>query len=170
MATTDSSDSYVNAAPVRGELALGGVLNFGNTPWTPAANTLRAELFTQETVFGRSSSSDTDLGWRAELMFHPFGEVRREGFQYDEAGELVPLYQTEPVMENGQRVVDLLAAPDGTTVEVPVNRFVLDENGDRIPLKVGTGRSKGPGLYVRVEGDFDDGDETFVDGGLQFTF
>ncbi|MEM6450617.1 MAG: hypothetical protein AAF703_09920 [Cyanobacteria bacterium P01_D01_bin.105] len=169
VSTVDGSDSYVNAAPVQGELALGGVLNFGNTPWTPAANTLRAELFAQETVFGRSSD-DSDFGWRAELMFYPFGEVSREGFQYDEAGNLVPLYQTEPVMENGEQVVDLLTAADGTVVGVPVNQFVLDENGDRIPQKVGTGRSKGPGVYVRVEGEFDGDDDTVVNGGLQFTF
>ena len=168
--STDNSDSFVNAAPVQGEIALGGVLNFGNTPWTPAANTLRAEVFAQETVFGRDND-DSDFGWRAALTFYPFGEVRREGYQYDEAGELVPLYETEPVMENGEQVVDMVEAADGTMVEVPVNRFVLDDNGDRIPLKVGTGRSDGPGLYVRVEGAFDDNDDgTTVDGGLQFTF
>lgn len=167
--SSDSADSYANAAPVRGELTLGGVLNFGNTPWTPAANTLRAELFARDTVFGRSSN-DSETGWRAELMFYPFGEERREGYQYNEAGELIPLYQTEPVMENGQQVVELLAAADGTTIEVPVNRFVLDENGDRIPLKVGTGRSKGPGVYVRIEDAFDDGDSAAIDGGLQLTF
>jgi len=170
VATTDSSDSFVNAAPVMGELALGGVLNFGNTPWTPAANTLRAELFAQETIFGRDND-DSDFGWRAELMFYPFGEKRREGYQYDEVGNVVPLYETEAVMENGEQMMDTLVAADGTTVEVPVNKFVLDENGDRIPLKVGTGRSNGPGLYVRVEGEFDDNDDgAVVDGGIQFTF
>ncbi|MFK8186154.1 MAG: hypothetical protein AB8B99_22495 [Phormidesmis sp.] len=170
VSTVDGSDSYVNAAPVLGELTFGGVLNFGNTPWTPAANTLRAELFAQETVFGRSSDNDSDFGWRAELTFYPFGEVRQDGYQYDADGNVVPIYKTEPVMEDGQQVMETLTAADGTTVEMPVNQFVLDENGDYVPEKVGTGRSDGPGLYVRVEGEFDNGDDTVVNGGLQFTF
>lgn len=164
------TDTSANASPIFGEIALGGVMNFGNTPWSPAANTVRAELFARDTVVGRSSD-DSEIGWRAQATFHPFGENRREGYQYDEFGNLVPLYQTEPDMdENGQQKVELLMADSGDMVEVPVSKFVLDENGDRIPQEVGTGRPKGPGIYLRVEDAFDDGDGAVVDGGLQFTF
>ena len=167
--TNDSSDSFATAAPLRGELALGGVYNFGNTPWTPAANTLRAEIFARDTVIGRTRDGG-EVGLRAELTFYPFGERRREGFQYDEAGQLVAMYETEPLMEGGEQVMDTLTGPDGTVVEVPVYQFVLDENGDRIPLRVGTGRSRGPGVYLRVEDAFDDNESVAFDGGLQFTF
>jgi hypothetical protein len=163
-------DSYANASPVQGEIALGGVLNMGNTPWTPAANTLRAELFARDAVFGRSADG-SEAGWRAELMLHPFGEVRREAFQYDESGELVALYETEPVLdENGDQVVETVTAEDGSTVELPVNQFVTDEAGNRVAQRVGTGRTKGPGVYVRVEDAWDDDDSAVVDGGLQFSF
>ncbi|MEM9949716.1 MAG: hypothetical protein AAF810_27100, partial [Cyanobacteria bacterium P01_D01_bin.36] len=68
------SDSYANVSGVQGELALGGVLNFGNTPWSSAANTVRAELFARDTVIGLSDDAGTETGWRAEMLFHPFGE------------------------------------------------------------------------------------------------
>ena len=168
--TSSDTDSYANASPIRGEIALGGVLNFGNTPWSPAANTVRAELFARDTVIGRSSD-DSEVGWRAQATFYPLGEVKREGYQYDEFGNLVPLYQTEPDMDaNGQRKVDLLPLDNGDMVEVPVSKFVVDENGDRVAQEVGTGRPKGPGVYLRVEDAWDDGDGAVVDGGLQFTF
>lgn len=164
------SDSYANASPIRGELALGGVFNFGNTPWTPAANTVRAELFGRDTVIGRGGDG-SEVGWRAAAVFHPFGEKRREAYQYDQTGAVTAIYQTEPVLDaSGNQVVEVLTAPDGETVEMPVNRFVLDENGDRIPQTAGTGRSKGPGVYLRVEDAFDDGESVAFDGGFQFTF
>ncbi len=168
--SSSDTDSYANASPISGEIALGGVLNFGNTPWSPAANTVRAELFARDTVIGRSSN-DSEVGWRAQATFYPFGEVQREGYQYDEVGNLVPLYQTEPDVDaSGQRKVDLLPMANGDMVEVPVSKFVVDENGDRIAQEVGTGRPKGPGVYVRVEDAWDDGDGAVVDGGLQFAF
>ncbi len=164
------SESNANATPIRGELAIGGVMNFGNTPWTPAANTLRAELFGRDTVIGRGGDG-SEVGWRAAAIFHPFGEKREEAYQYDETGAVSAIYETEPVLDaNGDQVVEVLTGPDGETVEMPVNRFVLDENGDRIPQMAGTGRSKGPGVYLRVEDSFDDGDSVAFDGGLQFTF
>lgn len=167
--TTDT-DSYANASPIGGELALGGVLNFGNTPWTPAANTLRAELFIRDTLFGRSSQG-SDAGWRAALLFHPFGEKKREAYQYDDEGQAVPIYQTTPVMDaNGQQQVELVSNAAGDAVELPVNEFAVDENGDRIPTMVGTGRSKGPGLYVRVQDTWEDGDSAAIDGGLEISF
>ncbi|MGB3300385.1 MAG: hypothetical protein WBA76_19150 [Phormidesmis sp.] len=167
--TTDT-DSYANVSPIGGELALGGVLNFGNTPWSPAANTLRAELFIRDTIFG-SSSQGSDAGWRAALLFHPFGEKKREAYQYNADGQAVPIYQTTPVMDaNGQQQVELVSNAAGDSVELPVNEFAVDESGDRIPTMVGTGRSKGPGLYVRVQDVWDDGDSTAIDGGLEISF
>jgi hypothetical protein len=165
-----SSNSYANATPVSGEIALGGVLNFGNTPWTPAANLIRAELFARDTVFGRSADG-SEAGWRAELVFHPFGEMRRDGYQYDEEGNVVALYQTEPKLDSsGRQLMDVLTAPDGSEVEMPVSQFVEDESGERVVQQVGTGRPKGPGVYVRVEDAWDDGDSAMVDGGVQYSF
>lgn len=162
-------DSYPNFAPVQGEIALGSVLNFGNTPWSPAANTLRAELFARDIIFGRGS--DAEAGWRVELVLHPFGEKQREAFQYDEAGNVVPVYQTEPVLDvGGQQRIATLTGEDGKVVNVPVNQFVLDEAGDRIAQTTGTGRPNGPGFYLRVEDVFSDGDDVVFAGGIQFDF
>lgn len=166
--TTEGSDSYANVSSLVGELAIGGVYNFGNTPWSQAANTVRAELFARDSIFGRSGS---ETGWRAELLFHPFGEVKREAFQYDTAGNVVPIYKTEPVLDvNGQQVMQMLTSADGGMVEMMVNQFALDENGDRISQTVGTGTAKGPGIYVRVEDTFDDNEGVIIAGGLQFAF
>jgi hypothetical protein len=167
--TTNETDSYANFSAVQGELALGGVLNFGNTPWTAAANTLRAELFTRDAVFGRSSGSET--GWRAELLFHPFGEVQREAHQYDGSGNAVPLYQTEPVRDaGGNQIMETLLPMNGKAIEVPVNRFVLDEAGDRIAQTVGTGHAHGVGLYLRAENVFSASEGTSIAGGMQLSF
>ncbi len=167
--TTSETDSYANFSAVQGELALGGVLNFGNTPWTAAANTLRAELFTRDAVFGRSSGNET--GWRAEMLFHPFGEVQREAYQYDGEGNAVPIYRTEPVRDaSGQQVMETLIPVNGQAIEVPVNRFVLDEAGDRIAQTVGTGRAKGVGLYLRLEDVMSDNEGALVAGGMQLSF
>ena len=166
--TTSDSDSYANFSSVQAELALGGVLNFGNTPWTAAANTLRAELFTRDDVFGRGSGSET--GWRAEALFHPFGEQQRAAHQYDAAGNAVALYQTEPVRDaSGDQVIEMMTQVDGGTVAVPVNQFVLDESGDRIAQTVGTGKAKGPGVYLRIEDVFTGGDGAAIAGGLRFS-
>ncbi|MEL6259880.1 MAG: hypothetical protein AAFQ40_04855 [Cyanobacteria bacterium J06623_5] len=168
--TTTREETEANFSPVQGELALGGVLNFGNTPWTAAANTLRAELFARDTVFGRSNDG-SEVGWRAEAVFHPFGEVRRAAFQYDTAGNAVPVYQTEAAFDDsGERIVDTVSGPGGETVSIPVNRFVLDDSGDRIAQMVGTGSPVGPGMYLRVEDAFDDGEGVIVAGGLELSF
>ena len=169
--TSTRDNSYANLSPLGGELALGGVFNFGNTPWSQAANLVRAEVFTGGKVFGRGSSS-SDTGWRAELLVHPFGEVQRDGYQYDEAGNVVPLYQTQLALDaNGDRILETLTAPDGSTADMLVSQFVVDdETGDRLLQRVGTGRPKGPGVYVRVDGVFNGNEDTVVNGGLQFTF
>ncbi len=167
--TTVESDSYPNFSPVRGELTLGGVYNFGNTPWTAAANTVRAELFTRDTVFGRGSGNETGL--RTEVVFHPFGEVRRDAYQYDSAGNVVPVYQTESVVDaTGDQVMALLTGANDKSVEVPVNQFAVDEAGDRLIQQVGTGRARGPGVYLRLEDVLSDGDSLVVAGGIQFSF
>lgn len=167
--TTVDNDSYPNFSPVRGELALGGVYNFGNTPWTAAANTLRAELFTRDTVFGRGSGG-FDTGLRAEVVFHPFGEVRRDAYQYDTAGNAVAIYQTEPMLDDaGDQMMAVLTSAD-KAVDVPVNQFAVDEAGDRIAQQVGTGRAKGPGVYLRLEDVLNDNDSGIVAGGIQFSF
>lgn len=166
--TTESSDAYANVSALVGELAMGGVFNFGNTPWTQAANTLRAELFARDAILGRSGS---ETGWRAELLFHPFGEVKQEAFQYDAAGNVVPVYKTEPVLDvSGQQRMETLTKTDGDTVVIGVNQFVLDEQGDRIVQKTGTGVAKGPGIYIRVEDAFGDDQGLVVAGGFQFAF
>ncbi|MEL6816044.1 MAG: hypothetical protein AAFP03_14725 [Cyanobacteria bacterium J06598_3] len=168
--TTDGSDSYANFSAVQGELALGGVLNFGNTPWSSAANTVRAELFAEDTVLGRGGSG-SDVGWRAEALFHPFGEVQREAYQYDADGNAVPVYQTMPVMDaNGEQVVETLTAANGELVDVLVNAFELDADGNRVLASVGTGKAKGPGVYVRIEDAFGDDEGVTVAGGLQLSF
>lgn len=164
------SDSYANFAPVRGEVLLGGVLNFGNTPWTAAANVLRAELFARDTVLGRNAAG-SETGWRAEVVFHPFGEVREPGYRYGSAGEAVPMYQTEPVVNaDGTVEVERLTTVEGDTVELPVNQFVVDEAGERVPQMVGTGKADGPGAYIRFEDVMDDGESLVIAGGIQFSF
>lgn len=169
-ATTDGSDSYANFSAVQGELALGGVLNFGNTPWSSAANTVRAELFAQDTVIGRGGNG-SEVGWRAEALFHPFGEAQREAYQYDADGNAVPVYQTAPVLDaNGEQVVETLTAANGELVDVLVNEFELDADGNRVLATVGTGKAKGPGVYVRVEDAFGDDEGVVVAGGLQLSF
>jgi hypothetical protein len=162
-------ESYPNFAPLQGEIALGGVLNFGNTPWSGAANTLRAELFARDTVVGQGRDSET--GWRAELVFHPFGEQQREASQYDDAGNVVPVYRTEPLLAaNGQQIVETLTDNDGTAVTVLANQFVRDEAGDRIAQTSGTGQPNGPGLYFRVEDVFSGDSGVLFAGGVQFSF
>ncbi len=168
--TTSSTDSYANFSSVQGELALGGVLNFGNTPWTAAANTLRAELFARDTVVGRAGDGG-ETGWRTELVFHPFGEVRREAYQYDADGNAVPVYQTEAARDaSGQPLMETLVGAGGEAVIVPVNQFVVDEGGDHIAQTVGTGKAKGPGLYLRAQDVLDDNEGTLIAGGIQFAF
>ena len=171
ISTSTQTEAYPNFSAVQGELALGGVLNFGNTPWTPAANILRAELFARNTVLGRSDR-DTDVGWRAEVIFHPFGEVQRTAYQYDTAGNAIAVYQTEPVLnESGEPMMQTLTDGNGDSIEVPVGQFAVDEGGDRIAQTVGTGQAQGPGVYLRVEDVFS-GDDDGVElvGGIQFSF
>ena len=168
--TTQRTDSYPNFSAVQGEVALGAVMNLGNTPWTTAANTVRAELFAQDVVVGRGGDG-VDVGWRAEAAFHPFGERQRDAFQIDEAGEVAPVYRTEPVLdEAGNAVMAAIADESGSAAEVQVNRFVLDEAGDRVVETVGTGVAKGPGIYISIEDVTDDDEGVMVAGGLQFSF
>ncbi len=164
------SDSHANFSSIQGELALGGILNFGNTPWTSAANTVRAELFARDTITG-ISNEDTETGWRAEMLFHPFGEVQRDAHQYDTQGNVTAIYKTEAVRDaNGQPMYETITDADGQSVDVIVNRFVTDENGDRILQTVGTGDAQGPGIYVRVEDAFNDDEGVVIAGGFQFSF
>ncbi len=163
------TDSYPNFSPLIGEIALGGVLNFGNTPWTPAANTLSAELFAQGVVIGQGESGD--VGIRAEVVVNPFGEEQQPAYTYDAEGNLIALYKTEPVLdEAGNPVFEQIEQVTGDVIEVAVNQFVLDENGDRIPETVGTGRNLGPGIFLEVEERLTDDEGPSVAGGLQFTF
>ncbi len=168
--TITRTDTYPNFSAVLGELMIGGVYNFGNTPWTAAANTVRAEVFYRDTVFGRDSS-DSDLGVRGEVVFHPFGEVKRDAYQVDAAGDVIPVYQTEPVVDaDGNPVVETATSEAGESVAIALNQFVLDENGDRIAQRVGTGKARGPGAYLRVENVFDSGSGVEVAGGIQLSF
>jgi hypothetical protein len=165
-----STDTYPNVSPLLGEFALGGLLNFGNTPWTPAANTLRTELFARGTAIGYCHDQD-DIGLRAELVFHPFGEEQRPAYGYDTDGNLVPLYKTEPVLDNNQEALfELVETVDGELSQVPIGQFVYDDNGERIPETVGTGRTSGPGIFLSLEELFTDDDGPTVVGGLQYTF
>ncbi len=165
------TDSYANFSAVRGEIALGSVLNFGNTPWTTAANTVRAELFAQDTVIGRTDSDGVDTGWRAEVAFHPFGEVKRDAFRYDESGNVMPIYRTEAVRDaSGNMLTEMVTDANGNAVEVAVNDFMLDENGEKMMDSVGTGVAKGPGVYLRVQDLFDDNEGVVLAGGVQYSF
>lgn len=164
---TTRTEAYPNVSPLLGELSIGGVLNFGNTPWTPAANTLRAELFTQGLALGRSS--DGDNGWRVESVVNPFGEQQRPAYGYDLSGNLTALYQTEPLVDEfGEPVIALVADASGGSLPIVTHQFITDEAGDRIPLTVGTGRAIGPGIYLRLEGGFSSQVSPSVVGGLKF--
>ena len=167
---TTRSDSYPNFSALQGEIALGAVLNFGNTPWTTAANTVRAEVFARDVVVGRGSDG-VKTGWRAEAAFHPFGEQQRDAYQYDESGMVVPVYKTEPVLDGqGDVLMEIIRDGAGNEVAVAVNQFVVNEVGDRVAQKVGTGVARGPGLYVSVEDVTDDDKGIEIAGGLQFSF
>jgi len=164
------TDTYPNVSPLIGEIAFGGILNFGNTPWTPAANTLRGEVFGRGVVIGQSEDGG-EVGLRAEVVFHPFGEEQRDAYGYDAEGNLVPLFQTAPLLDdNGEQQFTLLEGGHGEMVRVALNQFIYDENGDRIPELVGTGRSLGPGVFVRLEEVLSDDEGPTLAGGLQFTF
>ncbi|PSR17676.1 hypothetical protein C8255_11315 [filamentous cyanobacterium CCP3] len=164
---TTRTETYPNVSPLLGELAVGGVLNFGNTPWTPAANTLRAELFTQGLALGRGSGGET--GWRLEAVISPFGEEQRPAYGYDLSGNLTALYQTEPLLDEfGEPVMALVADASGGSLPIVTHRFITDEAGDRIPLTVGTGRAIGPGIYLRLEDTFSGQTSPSVIGGLKF--
>ena len=165
--TITTRESSANFSAVLGEVAVGGVYNFGNTPWTAAANTVRAEVFYRDTVFGRDAG-DSEVGIRGEVVFHPFGEVKRHAYQVDAAGEVVPVYQTEPVLDaTGRQITELVTNDTGESVEIPVNQFLLDEAGDRVAQQVGTGRAKGPGAYLRVENAFGNDSGVEVAGGIR---
>jgi hypothetical protein len=165
--TITTRESSANFSAVLGEVAVGGVYNFGNTPWTAAANTVRAEVFYRDTVFGRDAG-DSEVGIRGEVVFHPFGEVKRHAYQVDAAGEVVPVYQTEPVLDAiGRQITELVTNDTGESVEIPVNQFLLDEAGERVAQQVGTGRAKGPGAYLRVENAFGNDSGVEVAGGIR---
>ncbi|MEO1068606.1 MAG: hypothetical protein AAFW95_05725 [Cyanobacteria bacterium J06638_6] len=162
------TDSYPNFSPLMGELALGSILNFGNTPWTPAANTIRGELFVRDTVIGQGDDG-ADVGWRTELVFNPFGEEQRPAFYYDPQGQAIPIYQTEPVFDAaGQPVYEEITTATGEVVAVATHQFILDETGEQIQQTVGTGVSLGPGFYLRLEDLFTDNNSISVIGGLKF--
>lgn len=164
------TDTYPNVSPLVGEVALGAILNYGNTPWTPAANTLRGEVFARDVVVGESDDG-SDVGLRAEVVFHPFGEEQRPAYGYDDEGNLVPIFETEPLLdENGERQYKVLENVDGELVDIALNQFVYDENGDRIQETTGTGESSGPGIFIRLEEVLNDDDGTTLSGGLQYTF
>ncbi|MDB9526050.1 hypothetical protein PN498_08635 [Oscillatoria sp. CS-180] len=167
---TVDKDAYPNFSPVIGELAVGGVLNLGQTPWTPAANTVRAELFAQATVLGRENTRET-TGWRVEAVINPFGEEHRPAYSYDQDGTLTPIYQTQLVLdEDGNPVMAAVTDASGQPMEVETSEFVLNEAGERIPQTVGTGRPVGPKVYLRVEDVFARDEGVLVDGGLTFDF
>lgn len=159
--------SYPNLTPLQGELALGGVLNLGNTPWTPAANVLRAELFTQGTVIGQGQGGTT--GWRVEAVFNPFGEQQRPAYRYNLANRLTPIYKTVPLLdESGDQVVTMLADANGEPLPIETYQFAYDEAGERIIETVGTGQPVGPGVYLRVEDEFNRDGGLSIFGGLKF--
>jgi hypothetical protein len=130
---TTRTETYPNVSPLLGELAVGGVLNFGNTPWTPAANTLRAELFTQGLAVGIGNGGST--GWRVETVINPFGEQQRPAYGIDPAGNVTALYQTEPLLDEfGAPIIALIADASGGSLPIVTHQFITDESGDRIPL------------------------------------
>ena len=168
--TITRTETHPNFSAVLGELTVGGVYNFGNTPWTAAANTVRAEVFYRDTVFGRSSG-DSEVGVRGEVVFHPFGEVKRDAYQIDAAGDVIPVYRTEPVVDaSGNPVVDMVTNEEGESMAIAVNQFLLDDNGDLIAQRVGTGRARGPGAYLRIENVFDSDNGAEIEGGIRLSF
>lgn len=89
------SRSGINASALTGDLSLGLVANLSNTVWTPAANTIRAELFASDSVLGRG---DAEYGARLEIIYNLFGERTRPAHTYLE-GQVVPV-----VDESGHQI------------------------------------------------------------------
>ncbi|EDX84753.1 hypothetical protein S7335_2450 [Synechococcus sp. PCC 7335] len=121
-------------------------------------------------MFGNDADR-SGVGIRGELVFHPFGEVKQDSYQVDLAGNAIPVYQTEPLLDDsGNPVVEIVTDENGESWAIAVNQFVLDENGDPIPQRVGTDQSKGPGAYLQIENVFGGDDGVEVAGGIRLSF
>ena len=84
---------------------------------------------------------------------------------------MVAVYQTESVVNaSGDQMMAVLTGANDKSVQVPVNQFALDEAGDRLIQQVGTGRAKGPGVYLRLEDVLSDDDSPLWQEGIQFSF
>jgi hypothetical protein len=176
--TTTERDRYPNFTPVVGEAALGFVYNFGNTPWTPAANTVALELFANGVVLGRVNPGSSHAGIRAELILNPFGEEQRPAYRVTADGKVEPLFKTRPVLDaQGNQVYTTLVNARGETMQVAVNEFVRDDKGELVQETTGTGRPSGPQFYVRAQYEVPlnplSGDErgsANLHGGLRLSF
>jgi hypothetical protein len=128
---------------VVGSLTVGAGVQFtlSGTPGTEAANTLSMEAFVMGDTQGTAS-----VGGAVEVVLNPFGS--KEKLAYDVVnGKAVPMYQTQPVLN-----------PDGSQVfvekngqSIALNEFKLDQNGNRIPLKIETGEANGPQFFMRAD-------------------
>ncbi|MDX2083885.1 MAG: hypothetical protein SFZ03_00675 [Candidatus Melainabacteria bacterium] len=163
-------DSHTRLGVVgTGRAELAYVQNFGNPvtqpAWTPAANQAIVGAYGQTTLFGMSAQPD-DAGVFGRLVINPGGGQTRDAFDHN--GN--PLYQTEPVLDaSGNPVYETIMGNDGVERRVAVNRFRLDEHGNRIPLQVGTGRANGPALFLQVDQSLT-GNGTSFQGGVEFNF
>jgi hypothetical protein len=72
--------------------------------------------------------------------------------------------------DSGKQITETLNGDNGNVAVLPVHQFAVDESGDRIVQTVGTGRSRGPGAYIRLEDVLNDSDSAVVAGGIQFAF
>jgi hypothetical protein len=142
---------------VVGELKAGAFvqLTLKGTPGTPAADTLAIEAYVATRTDGTGG-----VGATAELVLNPFGSKTKPGV--DAHGN--PLYKTKPVLnaDGTQKYMTVGGKP------AAVNEFDLDQNGNRIPLRIETGESKGPQVYVRGNVDSENGARVEIGGRIRF--
>jgi hypothetical protein len=158
--TEQEKETELAIAPVMGKVSVDYIQNLGGTAWTDAANKLVVGGYVQGVVAGESDGNPTEYGARAKFVLNPLGEEQKPAFNVSSTGKATPIYETKPVMDDeGKPIMTTITTPDGRQLEVEVNEFIRDANGQLMQEKTGTGKAKGPQMYgelgVNQEGDMD---------------
>lgn len=164
-------ESHPDFAPVTAEIRAGMIHQWGGTPHTAAANSVSADLFARGVVLGQSDKGAVG-GVRLEMILNPLGEEQKPAYRVTKEGNVEPIYKTRPVLDaDGNKVYATVKDKDGKDMQVQVNEFVRDAEGKLVQDTVGTGKAKGPGIYLRVEKELiGDGRALSIQGGLKFDF
>lgn len=167
--TTVSKESHPDFAPVTGEIRAGVIHQWGGTPHTAAANSASLDLYAKGVVLGQSDKGAVG-GVRLEVILNPLGEEQKPAYRVTKEGNVEPIYKTRPVKDaEGNNVYATLKDKDGKDMQVQVNEFVRDKDGNLVQETTGTGRPNGPGIYLRVDKELiGDGRALSIQGGVKF--